>query len=107
MNSDPVVSRFTPRLLGYEVMKQGNEGYVPGGFHTIIAWERVPGMKLGEEGAWGENMLQSPFWKLKRPLRDKIRTQFKDTYIKLRGLGMYPAVSDSQSLVFDRANEHL
>ncbi|KAJ5608929.1 hypothetical protein N7528_009496 [Penicillium herquei] len=107
MNSDPVVSRFTPRLLGYEVTKQGNEGYVPGGFHTIIVWERVPGKKLGDEEAWGESMLQSPFWKLKRPLRDEIRTQFKDTYIKLRGLGMCPAVSDSESLVFDRANEHL
>ncbi|KAJ5703507.1 hypothetical protein N7493_011896 [Penicillium malachiteum] len=94
MNSDPDVSRFTPRLLGYEIAKQRNEG-------------DVPEKEIGDEDAWSEDMLQIPFWKLKRPLRDDIRTQFKDTYIKLRGLGMYPAVSNSDSLVFDRANEHL
>ncbi|KAJ6020649.1 hypothetical protein N7540_006153 [Penicillium herquei] len=36
MNADAEVSRFTPRLLGYENAKQGNEGYVPSGFHIKI-----------------------------------------------------------------------
>ncbi|KAJ5735166.1 uncharacterized protein N7483_000291 [Penicillium malachiteum] len=77
MNADAKVSRFIPRLLGYEKAKQGHGGYVPGGFHITIVWERVPGDRLGPR----IKIPDSPFWKLKRSLRDEIRTQLKDTFL--------------------------
>ncbi|KAJ6147577.1 hypothetical protein N7497_009559 [Penicillium chrysogenum] len=44
ISNHPTVSKFTPKLLGYKVSRQGPSGFVPGGFLIIVVWEYVGGI---------------------------------------------------------------
>lgn len=48
----------TPKLVGYKIGTQDRAGMVPGGFIVWLAWQIVPGIRLG-----GSNGA-SPFWDL-------------------------------------------
>lgn len=74
--ADPVVSKFTPQLLGVEETTQADDGLVPGGFYITIVWQRVPGEPLGDISTIPKPL----FWKLDRPERNEIRAQFKEKH---------------------------
>ncbi|KAJ5454738.1 uncharacterized protein N7458_005694 [Penicillium daleae] len=38
---------ITPKLLGFKITSQDKSGLVPGGFVVWLAWEMVPGLRLG------------------------------------------------------------
>jgi hypothetical protein len=42
-------SSNTPKLLGYKASQQDKSGPVPGGFAVFLAWEMVPGLRLGSK----------------------------------------------------------
>lgn len=66
-------SDITPRLLGWRREQQDESGLVPGGFLVSLAWEKVPGMQLGDQfGSDG-------FWNLDEDERNSVRDAFKVT----------------------------
>ncbi|CAG8881636.1 unnamed protein product [Penicillium salamii] len=69
-------SKFTPKLLAYEVSQQKDSWLVPGGFIACIVWQVVPGLRLGD--SFGS----VPFWDSVQDIaeRNRIRAQFQDTY---------------------------
>ncbi|KAJ5640426.1 hypothetical protein N7528_000051 [Penicillium herquei] len=103
MSSDEYVSAFTPKLLGYEQETQDNSGFIPGGFHVTIAWEILPGVRLGVPDLLAEHA----FWKLDRYHRDKIRTQLKDQFMHMKRLGVWPADTAITNLLYDKPNGRL
>lgn len=73
LSNHPRASLCTPRLLGFGEFKQQSLWAVPGGFETIVVWEVVPGLRLGDHsGPVG-------FWSLKREERNLIRDEFRKT----------------------------
>lgn len=72
LSSDHWVSKFTPSLLGYEEGVQGDNGLVPGGFYTIIVWEHIPGVRLGQANRTDGCL----FWSFPRWKMNEIRTKF-------------------------------
>ncbi|KAJ5707140.1 hypothetical protein N7488_006941 [Penicillium malachiteum] len=101
ITADKYVSEFTPKLLAYEEGKQENWGLIPEGFHITIAWEILPGVRLGVPDLLAEHL----FWKLNRYHRDKVRTQFKDQFMHMKRLGVFPAVTDMSDLLYDKPKE--
>lgn len=81
-------SSNTPKLLGYKTTAQDRSGLVPGGFAIWLAWEIVPGLRLGDKHG------PDPFWALESRERDKIRVSFMMTL---------PSV-DTLSLPFTKTN---
>lgn len=75
----PYVSKYVPALLDFEEHRQGSSNalpanLVPGGFLTIIVWERVPGVRLGDGSGKA-----TVFWGLKDPTeRVTIREKFRE-----------------------------
>jgi hypothetical protein len=66
-------STITSRLLGYKEGRQDSSGLVPGGFITWLAWEIVPGLRLGDDfGA-------AAFWDLDSSEREQVRLPFLET----------------------------
>lgn len=56
-----------PKLLGWKTSHQDRSGLVPGGFTVTLAWEKVPGLRLGDHtGA-------HTFWSLPDKEKDLIR----------------------------------
>jgi hypothetical protein len=70
-----VVSKFAPKLLGFEVSVQELSGFVPGGFLILVVWERVPGIPLGDITGQATGNWDQP----KRE-RQKIREMFKKAF---------------------------
>lgn len=64
----------TPKLLGWKKSKQDRSGLVPGGFVIWLAYEVVPGLRLGHRDGPG------PFWALDLAERDLIREVFLKSY---------------------------
>lgn len=60
-----------PGLLGYGQGRQGPEAYVPNGYITYVAWQRVPGSPLDSQMFWQEG---------NRQYRDEVRTAFAAAY---------------------------
>lgn len=60
-------SDVAPKLLGYQLTRQGEEDIVPGGYMTYVAWEKVPGESL--------NLQQ--FWNSSFQVREDIRNKFR------------------------------
>lgn len=78
MAKDPIISQFTPALLGWEQNIQDSAGLIPGGFSTIIVWREVPGMRLsGHPETRGERFM---FWTLEKQERAKVRVKFEETF---------------------------
>lgn len=75
----PYVSKYVPALLDFEEPCRCSSNslpanLVPGGFLTIIVWERVPGVGLGDGSGKA-----TKFWDLKDPTeRVTIREKFKE-----------------------------
>lgn len=65
---------ITPRLLGWKEETQDDPAPVPGGFMTWVAWEKVPGVPLGDSTGSA-----AFFWGLDRAERDEIRRVFRMT----------------------------
>lgn len=60
-----------PELLGYGQERQGPEAYVPNGYITYVAWERVPGSPVESHVFWRDG---------NRQYRDDVRTAFAVAY---------------------------
>ncbi|KAJ5915923.1 hypothetical protein N7454_010830 [Penicillium verhagenii] len=71
----------TPKLLGYKVSTQDNRGPVSGGFAVHLAWENVPGVRLGNKDGSNE------FWALDNAERNEIRQYFEQNLQALWGIG--------------------
>ncbi|RMJ28505.1 hypothetical protein PHISP_00632 [Aspergillus sp. HF37] len=63
----------TPKLLGYKKGTQDSSGLVHGGFIVWLAWEMVPGLRLGDQFGGGA------FWALEPREREEIRMVFLKT----------------------------
>ncbi|KAJ5477260.1 hypothetical protein N7539_007404 [Penicillium diatomitis] len=59
-----------PKLLGYKVSTQDKSGLVPNGFATWLAWEMVPGLRLGDK--FGND----PYWTLSAVEREHVCMAF-------------------------------
>ena len=75
LSEHPVVSTFTPKLLGSKNSVQKPSGFVPGGFLILVVWERVPGLPLGDGTGKATG-----FWDLHLRERRKIRETFEKTF---------------------------
>lgn len=64
----------TPRLLGWEEGKQDRSGLVPGGFVVWLAYEKAPGLRLGNKNGSGS------FWALDPAERDQICSVFLKSF---------------------------
>lgn len=75
LNKDPETSGFTPTLIGFHLGTQPETGLVPGGFHTLVVWQIVPGVQLGT----GNMTEDQVFWSLPDDERARIRERFQST----------------------------
>ncbi|KAJ5234353.1 uncharacterized protein N7469_003521 [Penicillium citrinum] len=78
-----------PQLLGYHEGQQPDDGIVPGGYTTMIVWEKVPGIPLSKEY----------FWNLDRVQRDGILGNFR----RLTRCGVQPFASSFSKLIYDES----
>jgi hypothetical protein len=62
--------RNAPKLLGYMVSTQDKPGPVPNGFAIWLAWEMVPGLRLGDK------LGNDPYWTLSAAERERVRMAF-------------------------------
>jgi hypothetical protein len=69
------VSKFTPKLLGSKMSVQEPSGFVPGGFLTVLVWEKVAGLPLGDRTGKATG-----YWNLPPRERAKIRQHFETTF---------------------------
>ena len=77
---------MAPQLLALRQDRQGNDGFIPGGYIDYLVWATVPGKPLTKEEFWG----------LHPSLRKTIRDKFKVLYRFVRLL--YPLYSMKQQL---------
>ncbi|CAG8069122.1 unnamed protein product [Penicillium salamii] len=82
----------TPELLGYGQGRQGPEAYVPNGYITYVAWQRVPGSPLDSRFFWLEE---------NRQYRDEVRAAFAVAYKELNKYGWQPAIRGPRKLIYD------
>jgi hypothetical protein len=61
-----------PKLLGYKVSTQDKPGLVPSGFAIWLAWEMVPGLRLGNKPG------NDPYWTLSAVEREHVRMAFME-----------------------------
>lgn len=61
-----------PKLLGYKLSTQDKSGLVPNGFAIWLAWEMVPGLRLGDR------LGNDPYWTLPAVERENIRVTFME-----------------------------
>lgn len=59
-----------PKLLGCKVSTQYKSGLVPNGFAIWLAWEMVPGLRLGDK------LETDPYWTLSAVEREHVRKAF-------------------------------
>lgn len=75
LSDHPTVSKFTPKLLGYKVSRQGPSGFVPGGFLIVVVWEYVEGLPLGD--LTGD---ATGYWSLSGSERAEVRRHVEKTF---------------------------
>lgn len=73
LSNHPRASLCTPRLLGFQEFKQQGYSAVPGGFETIVVWQVVRGLRLGDHSG------PVDFWSLESAERELIRDEFRKT----------------------------
>ncbi|KAJ5197993.1 uncharacterized protein N7498_007110 [Penicillium cinerascens] len=97
----PYVLKYVPELLDFEEHRQGSSNsfpanLVPGGFLTIIVWEHVPGVLLGDGSGKA-----TKFWDLKDPReRVTIREKFKELIPKITKAGIWPKTAGPSNLIW-------
>lgn len=67
-------SQITPTLLASEERRQADGDPVPGGYITILVWNVLPGIRLGD------NLGPDTFWALSLAEREAIRKAFEPAY---------------------------
>ncbi|KAJ5168219.1 uncharacterized protein N7482_003813 [Penicillium canariense] len=95
-------STFTPPLLGYLEDGQDRSGLVPGGYITYYAWEVVPGIRLGDDTGKA-----SLFWTLDEKEREEIRDAFRDTFVKITSMRVWPDTAGAPNLVWNSKTKTL
>ncbi|KAJ5841134.1 hypothetical protein N7534_010964 [Penicillium rubens] len=103
LSNHPTVSKFTPKLLGYKVSRQGPSGFVPGGFLIIVVWEYVEGFPLGD--LTGD---ATGYWSLSGRERAKVREHFERTFKEISStVGIWPLPTSPHRLVWNSTTETL
>ncbi|KAJ5978334.1 hypothetical protein N7501_001676 [Penicillium viridicatum] len=103
LSNHPTVSKFTPKLLGSKVSRQGPSGFVPGGFLIIVVWEHVEGLPLGDltGNATG-------YWSLSGRERAEVRRHFERTFKEISStVGIWPLPTSPHRLVWNSTTETL
>ncbi|KAJ5435623.1 hypothetical protein N7445_006508 [Penicillium cf. griseofulvum] len=83
-----------PKLLGYKVSAQDKSGLVPNGFAIWLAWEMVPGLRLGNK------LGNDPYWILPAVEREHVRVAFMKALPQAAEKGYAPYVPSLSSLVW-------
>ncbi|KAL2871064.1 uncharacterized protein BJX67DRAFT_377670 [Aspergillus lucknowensis] len=86
--------RNVPKLLGYKVVTQDESGLVTNGFAIWLAWEMVPGLRLGDK------LGNDPFWSLSAAERENVRNTFMDALRQAIEKGYGPYTPSLSSLVW-------
>ncbi|CAG8221019.1 unnamed protein product [Penicillium salamii] len=81
-----------PELLGYGQGRQGPGAYVPNGYITYVAWQRVPGSPLDLRFFWLEG---------NREYRDEVRAAFAIAYEELNKYRWQPGLGGPDNLIYD------
>ncbi|KOS38704.1 hypothetical protein ACN38_g10476 [Penicillium nordicum] len=83
-----------PKLLGYKVSTQDKSGLVPNGFAIWLAWEMVPGLRLGNK------LGDDPYWTLSAVEREHVRLAFMEALPQALEKGYAPYTSSLSRLVW-------
>ncbi|KAI2791856.1 hypothetical protein POX_c04735 [Penicillium oxalicum] len=83
-----------PKLLGYKVSTQDKSGLVPNGFATWLAWEMVPGLRLGDK------LGNDPYWTLSAVEREHVRMAFMKALPQALEKGYGPYTPSLSKLVW-------
>ncbi|CAG7935630.1 unnamed protein product [Penicillium nalgiovense] len=103
LSDHATVSKFTPKLLGSKVSKQGPSGFVPGGFLIVVVWERVQGLPIGDLTG-----MATGYWALPRNERAKIREHSESTFKEISSIvGIWPLPTSPHRLVWSPITETL
>ncbi|KAJ5449721.1 uncharacterized protein N7458_006170 [Penicillium daleae] len=92
----------TPPLLGYLEDQQDRFGPVPGGFITYYAWEAMPGIRLGDYTGKATR-----FWTLDKKEREEIRVAFRQIYLEITSMGIWPDSAAATNLVWNSETKSL
>ncbi|KAJ9350933.1 hypothetical protein DTO027B9_6678 [Paecilomyces variotii] len=84
-----------PKLLGYKISTQDKSGLVPNGFVILLAWEIVPGLRLGDK--LGNDL----YWTLSAAEREHARIAFMEALPQAIEKGYGPYAPGLSSLVWD------
>ncbi|KAI9376459.1 hypothetical protein BJX61DRAFT_552049 [Aspergillus egyptiacus] len=84
--------RNAPKLLGYKVSTQDKSGLVPNGFAIWLAWEMVPGLRLGDR------LGNETYWTSAE--REHVRTAFMEALPKALEKGYGPYTPSLSNLVW-------
>ncbi|RHZ65842.1 uncharacterized protein CDV56_108752 [Aspergillus thermomutatus] len=93
--------RNAPKLLGFKISTQDKSGLVPKGFAIWLAWEVVPGLRLGDKHG------DDPFWTLMPVEREKVRMAFLKTLPTVLEKGYSPDAPSLSNLVWHKQTETL
>ncbi|KAF7128481.1 hypothetical protein CNMCM5793_003211 [Aspergillus hiratsukae] len=74
---------------------------IPGGFAVWVAWEKVPGLRLGSKTE------SDPFWALDALKREEIRTSFMKSFQEMTDLGYRNDGAGLSSLVWNQQSKTL
>lgn len=102
-------STITPALLGYKEEAQDTQGIVPGGYVIQFIFERVPGVRLAEDGilpVYGAP-LHTFFREFNDTEREEIRKHFDEGYCILQELGWEPAYPWADKLIWNKSSTKL
>ncbi|CAG8293021.1 unnamed protein product, partial [Penicillium nalgiovense] len=83
-----------PKLLGYKLSTQDKSGLVPNGFAIWLAWEMVPGLRLGDR------LGNDPYWTLPAVERENIRVTFMEALPQVIEKGYIPYALNLSKLVW-------
>ncbi|KAJ5456949.1 hypothetical protein N7530_012223 [Penicillium desertorum] len=101
LSNDPTASKFTPKLLGSKVSKQGPSGFVPGGLLIVVVWEKVQGLPIGDLTG-----MATGYWALSWHERAKIRVHFERTFKEISStVGIWPLPTSPHRLVWNPTTE--
>ncbi|KAJ5426897.1 hypothetical protein N7465_001967 [Penicillium sp. CMV-2018d] len=90
-NLDDQNCAAVPRLLGLRTGLQDVGDYVPGGYISYVAWERVP----------GDLIKSRSFWESGFAYREQVRSAFSTAYEELRRCGWRPALIHVGKLIYN------
>ncbi|GFF41165.1 hypothetical protein IFM61606_04833 [Aspergillus udagawae] len=83
-----------PKLLGYKVSTQDKSGLVPNGFAIWLAWEMVPGLRLGDK------LGNDPYWTLSAVEREHVHMDFMKALPQALEKGYGPYTPSLSKLVW-------